>query len=251
VVGYQQETCRFFIFMKKRIASKILLLFILMLAISACSLNKDAKTAEDDWENEILLASECGMDGLRCCAAPEEACRYGQQCCADPLNAKNNFCADSCELGAKHAFCRAEDPKCDDGFACKDGRCIECGKDQGPCCAGQTACESGLVCNKEICEKCGLPGNVCCADGQACRSDNLRESGRTECRDNSCSFCGFSGSASCLGDPKCNPGNLLNNDSCFMCGGLNQPCCEIFGVNIYACDPKAGLICNTGFCVAK
>jgi hypothetical protein len=251
VVGYQHETCRFFIFMKNSQTVKILLIFVLILAISACSRNKNSGNAEDDWENEVLLASECGMDGLRCCAAPEEACRYGQQCCSDPLNVKNNFCADNCTLGSKHAFCRATEPKCDEGFACQSGRCIECGKDKGPCCAGENSCESGLVCSNEICEKCGLPGNVCCTQGLPCQSEKLRTAGRTECRENACSFCGSSGSVSCLGDPKCNPGNLLNNDSCFMCGGLNQPCCEITDVNLYDCNPKEGLVCNVGFCVSK
>ncbi len=228
----------------------LLIIFSLILVISACK-NSD-KNEEDNWEDEVLLASECGMDGLKCCVAPDEACKYGQSCCINPQDINKNFCGDDCTLGKEASYCRLEAPRCDVGFACKNGKCMSCGGEEEPCCYVNTACANGLVCNKETCEKCGLPGNVCCETETKCLSETLREDGRTECRGNNiCSFCGYSKKVVCQSEPFCNPAHLLNNDKCYRCGELNQPCCKIDALNSSECNESKNLTCELGFCTKK
>jgi len=238
--------------MRKKKLFKIILTFSLILAISACSIVGDSEE-DDDWENEVLLASECGMDGLQCCVAPEEECKYGQECCHDPGNSSLNYCADDCTLGKEKAFCRVDEPACDESLACLDGRCVECGKEEEPCCYGDLQCNESLVCNNKTCEQCGIPGNVCCEENLSCLGQNLRERGRTECRGNNiCSYCGYGGGVSCKNEPFCNSGHLLNGTTCFQCGDLNQPCCKINELNVFECNQEEQeLKCDLGFCSKK
>lgn len=233
---------------------KISILLLLVFVISGCSnpFGKTSAVNSDDWEKDVLLASDCGQDGLACCAAPKDPCLFGQQCCSDPANPKLNYCSNDCTLGKKNSFCRAEEPKCDTGFACSDGRCLECGKEKEPCCYGDAKCDSQYVCRNEKCETCGLPGNTCCSGKEACAGQEKKGEGRTECRsDNLCAFCGNGGLVSCLSSPACNPGNLLNNDTCFKCGELNSPCCQVNDINSFICNPEKNLICELGFCTEK
>jgi len=59
--------------------NKILHLGFLALAfllLSSCSLGGGDKS-ENDWRDEVLLAQECGENGLMCCIEKEPACKYG------------------------------------------------------------------------------------------------------------------------------------------------------------------------------
>ena len=229
--------------MKRNIVIYILF-FCLIIGLSACSKQEENK-AQDNWENEVLWAEECGQDGLACCADQEPACKYGQTCCVSPSNPNETYCAESCRFGELDEFCREAEPACDSGMICADfGRCTPCGEADLPCCVDD-ACTAGLVCTGGICEECGLPGNICCENGVACQAEDVFEKGRTECQvNNVCSFCGSGGQIACQNEPFCNPGNLQSGQSCYACGSANQPCCKEGDAAVCNGD----LICDRGFC---
>jgi len=198
-----------------RFKLKFWLLFFLFFLISGCSLNKN-KAYQESFEPEVLIAQECGLEGLRCCLEnDEEKCQYGLECCLDPGNAENSFCASSCNQGQKNNFCRNTEPRCDDSLACQDNFCVEC----------------------------GIYGNPCCQNNPKCqKSENSQD--LVECINEICSFCGADGEIPCPSSGQCLDGHLLNNNECFLCGALNKPCCK--KDNQTYCDN--GLKCNLGFC---
>ncbi|HAM88930.1 TPA: hypothetical protein DDY55_00590 [Candidatus Falkowbacteria bacterium] len=228
--------------------SKILLL-LLLLIFSGCSISQKKSTSNSNWQNEVLLADECGYDGLKCCEDKDQPCKYGQNCCVNPGNDKDNYCSESCELGKEKSFCRSSDPSCDFGLVCHSDRCLTCGNENQLCCQGQNECADNLFCFNEKCVTCGQVGNPCCPGAEACqRPENTDR--RSECSNGVCRDCGYSSGAACLSEPFCIPGNLHNNDSCYRCGGLNQPCCST-EKNADACDQKENLECLSGFCINK
>ena len=62
---------------------------LLLITVSGCWKN-GGESEEIAWQDEVLLASECGMDGLPCCRKGDP-CLYGQVCCTDPNNMKRNY----------------------------------------------------------------------------------------------------------------------------------------------------------------
>jgi len=231
-----------------------LLIFCFSLAglSTGCVKQKTTTIAEEDeWEEEILYARECGMDGLPCCQNSDQPCLYAQQCCVDPNNPDRNHCKDECSCGVKGAFCCGSDPQCGDGLACFAGYCVECGGISDPCCDTSLACEGDLVCNKEICTVCGTPGNPCCTTGIACKNQEKRDHNRTECRSGVCIYCGANSKIACQFEPACVPAHLFNNDFCYPCGGANQPCCNESSGVLYDCDQEKELVCELGFCTKK
>jgi hypothetical protein len=227
---------------------KIVFILIILILLNGCSLKQPAKKGDGSWQNEVLWAQECGMDGLPCCPNKEQPCLYNQVCCQDPNNAKNNYCAESCQFGQEKTFCRQNEPKCDPGLACVDSRCTLCGKDKQACCNGNEPCQNDLICYQEKCVKCGLSGNPCCTAGQACLNQDKRDGTRNECYNNVCVFCGANSGIVCHSEPKCNQGHLLNNGFCLPCGSYNQPCCDQAAGMDYECDPTQNLNCLLGFC---
>lgn len=227
--------------MQKKLFLLFLSLFLGVFIISGCSLRKEhVSENKDSWEDDVLMAKECGMDGLRCCTE-DPACYYGQICCTSPDGTNKNYCADSCDFGTQNNFCRSDDPMCDEGFVCSDSYCLECGGENKLCCE-DNLCHDDLVCHNNKCVPCGLPGNPCC-DG------SCSENSRMECVNNICQECGFGGKNICQNKPFCNPGHLENNKLCLECGKLNLPCCDIEVGDMEACAD--GLICQKGFCSKK
>jgi hypothetical protein len=219
---------------------------ILLFGLSACSLNnkQSGEDSNDNWENEVLLAEECGFDGLKCCDNEEEQCKFGQSCCVNPVNPEDNYCADVCEFGLENTFCRNEEPLCDSGLTCKNSRCLPCGYDGDYCCGGD-ACNNELICFNEYCTRCGQKDGPCCESSPLCVNEDDRGRIRTECQNGICRACGYGGTPGCENEPFCNPENLLNNDYCLQCGKQNQPCCE----DKICTDTK--LECRSGFCLKK
>lgn len=194
---------------------------------------------------DVLLAQDCGMDGLQCCAS-DPKCSFGQECCADPNNSGKNQCADKCECGKQDEFCCA-DNQCSAGFACVDSKCTACGHELQPCCGSE--CQGGgkknnspLACFQQKCVECGLIGNPCCGS-EKCFGSESTEKTLAECKNGLCDTCGGNQQPACFGQEKCLRGYLLNNDNCFKCGGENEPCCEGF-----RCEVKSKLRCAQGFC---
>ncbi len=230
-------------------------LLFLLFFLSACSLpfvKKQEKFVNDEeWKDEVLLAQDCGFDGLRCCDDEEKRCLYGQTCCVDPSNPKINYCADDCSCGKRGAFCCEEGDACEDGLACADNRCVPCGDLDQPCCVDGDVktCNNDLVCYYDKCSECGLPGAPCCENDTPCIKPKEKNiSARLECRNGLCAYCGAEGRVSCKSEPFCEEGNLLNNDLCLSCGNLNQPCCSTSTFSSYVCNPSENLNCNAGFC---
>jgi hypothetical protein len=234
---------------KKDINIFCLFVFLLIITpiLSACG-NKNITI--DNWEEQVLYAKECGMDGLPCCSDKEKKCLYGQECCIDPNNSERNMCADECDCGKEGAFCCSGDNQCGDGLACFAGYCVECGGISDPCCAGDIKCNNDLICNNDLCVSCGIPGNPCCTTGISCINQEKRNNSRTECRNDLCIYCGSDSQIACQYEPACALGHLLNNDYCLKCGGPNQPCCnDVSGVD-YICE-NSDLVCELGFCTKK
>jgi hypothetical protein len=237
------------------------LLIFFVFFLSGCQnsfLNKflNKTPVEDDWENDVLLAQDCGMDGLKCCPDREPSCFYGQQCCTDPNNPERNVCLDDCTCGQKDRFCCLQEPKCKEGLGCSpDGYCVEGGNEDQPCRSRGQKCNDGLICFQEKCVKCGLPGNPCCESEPVCLDEQVKDSSRTECYDNGrekiCAYCGSDGKIPCQEPPACLPGHILNSGQCWRCGGFNQPCCNQSAGVKYECDPKLDLKCELGFCTKK
>ncbi len=229
------------------------------MVLSGCQLPFADKTPE---RPEVLIAQECGMDGLKCCLT-EPACSYGQKCCTDPADPSRNRCADECGCGGQEEFCCVDGPKCKAGLSCQSGNCQLCGiegkacctGDDGnvladglagynPACPGKAASSTALACQNDTCVACGLPGNPCCIVGDKCMSP---ATGLAECLAGTCRLCGVNGEPACQTEPRCQSGHLLNNDACLPCGQANQPCCQDQqGQQI--CDSKKNLVCELGFC---
>jgi hypothetical protein len=225
----------------------ICFLVFLIIVLTGCSKAKPTADKNVGWQDEVLLAVDCGSDGLKCCENTNPTCRFGQQCCSDPQDPKNNFCSDDCSCGKENKFCCATDQKCDSGLACSGGRCLKCGQEREPCCSADK-CEGELVCSGQKCLKCGIAGNPCCSSEPLCADQNKNDSQRSECQNGLCQICGASGNISCTADPKCNKNHLLNNNICYPCGNFNNPCCDTNSATGYECNPDAGLECKLGFC---
>lgn len=225
--------------------AKRFFIFLLLapFVLSACQEKKEI--SNDSWKDEVLFASECGLEGLQCCVGDEDPCLYGLECCADPNDPEMTYCAEECSFGSPNTFCRASEPRCDTGSVCFDGYCQLAGGDGQPC-YNDGSCDEGVVCGDGVCVECGLPGNPCCADAEyACRDGNPSEPGRTACLDNICRECGFGGRTVCPQEPYCNKGHLNNNDKCLACGAYNQACCRDDEGGFYC---NEDLVCASGFC---
>lgn len=193
---------------------------------------------------DTLLAQECGMDGLKCCAS-EPKCSFGQECCVNPQDSKENYCADKCGLGGDGQFCRANS-ECDAGYTCMNRKCAKCGGDKQVCCGvsgSNDRClvdkKKALVCYSEKCVECGVIGNPCC--GQSCDKVD-RSKQLAECKNDLCQACGGNGQAACLAGAQCADGYLFSNTFCYSCGENRQPCCA---------DKKchgSKLICQNNIC---
>ncbi len=221
---------------------KGLVIFLFIITIAGCGKTKNK--VKDD----IMLARNCGLEELMCCKN-EPMCFSGLQCCVNPLDASDNYCAVECKSGKENQFCYLGD-KCDDGFICKDNRCLSCGKNEEYCCDGEKKCLDGLVCYKNKCNECGEDGQPCC-NGGICNNSNKTGKDRVECSSGICSFCGFDGFHACKEEPKCINQQIYSNQICYQCGGNNQPCCNNDSGVEYKCDQKKGLVCELGFCVKK
>ncbi len=221
-------------------------LLCFLLFLSACALGKKEKSTDNNWENEILLAQECGEDGLACCADKDPACKYGS-CCVDPNNPKNNYCSESCDFGKLDTFCDVANT-CADGMACEKGFCKTCGGPDQPCCSDKK-CSDALACFRGTCVVCGLTDNPCCAQAPYCQTSGSEGLDRAECKQEICTACGANGNPPCDKEPICNKNNLFNNNTCYRCGGFNQPCCQNItatGTEKY-CSEK-DLNCRLDFC---
>lgn len=220
---------------------KICLLALLVSSLSACGQKKLTPNTDGP---DILMARDCGLDKLQCCAE-DPACSYAQQCCVDPNDSDRNYCSDQCTCGSEGEFCCKGD-KCNNGLTCFEGNCTACGGKDQPCCNG-TGCGNNLLCSNEKCVECGVTGNPCCADNK-CNDQIKKDKNRSECSEGACKLCGSNGNLACHGDPKCLAGNLFSNDNCYQCGGNNEPCCDQTAGTGYDCNPKLNLKCNLGFC---
>ncbi len=222
----------------------------ILMILSGCGRNSPQADKNVGWQDEILMAEECGADGLKCCENTNPACRFGQQCCSDPGNPKDNFCSDDCSCGKEKKFCCATDPQCDPGMACSAGRCVKCGREEQPCCSSEK-CAGELVCSGGRCWQCGAAGHPCCPQEPLCADQNRSDSQRSECQNGFCQFCGAAGHLPCFGNPQCNKNHLLNNNTCYPCGDFNNPCCDNNSGAGYECNPDLGLACRLGFCDKK
>lgn len=222
--------------------TKIIFIFLFLLTLSSCT--KDAKVSENDWQNEVLFATECGHDGLQCCVGEDSLCLYGQECCVDPNDPNATYCADTCTYGAPNTFCRNEDPKCDDGSVCYEGYCQIAGGNGQPCFENEI-CNEASICSDGICVECGLANNPCCDDKEySCKNENNLDNTRTDCIGGRCVKCGYASESACETEPFCNPNHLKNNNICLLCGADNKPCCYKEGESF--CND--GLECQSGFC---
>ena len=79
------------------------LLFIFLILLTGCSFLPAKKTFVPQTV-DVMVAKDCGMDGLKCCATDPQ-CSYGQQCCVNPRNSQDNYCADKCGEGEENQFC--------------------------------------------------------------------------------------------------------------------------------------------------
>lgn len=188
-----------------------------------------------------MVASECGMDGLRCCDQ-EPTCKYGQQCCFSPQDPNLNYCSEVCEYGKQNSFCNDTEPECESGLTCDNYKCVPCGDELGPCCNNR--CKNDLICHRGVCVFCGQVGAPCCEDNTCAASGNER----VECAGNICRLCGSGMQSKCQDEPYCSIGALLNGDICISCGKENQPCCKN-GNKTYCLDDN--LDCYMGFCSSK
>jgi len=210
--------------------------------LSGCAAGNDYRPPA---QPETIMARDCGLDGLVCCAE-EPTCSYAQECCVDPNDPARNRCADKCTCGVKDEFCCAGNT-CNAGLACHNGSCAECGREGQACCADR-GCQDNLACNAEgRCVSCGRPGNPCCGSEKKCADEDKEDNTRTACSNSVCVLCGSDGQPAC-GGAYCIAGQLLNNSVCYRCGGYNQPCCNEASERGYACDPAGNLKCNLGFC---
>ena len=232
----------------RKICKIILAIFgvFCLFLFSSCTIRKQSAQNDNNWKNEVLYADECGFDGLRCCDDMEQLCKFGQSCCVNPKNEKENYCAESCDFGKENAFCRNENPVCGIGLTCKNSRCLPCGREDQFCCQAPNFCKNSLVCFNNKCVNCGQAGYPCCDTELSCLKQDNHGNVRTECRDKICRPCGYDGVNACASEPFCNSGTLNNNGVCSQCGGLNQPCCDE-----KSCNLEENLVCELGFCGKK
>lgn len=223
-----------------------LLLFLIITTINTGCFRDRVLEDNSDWENEVLMAQECGLERLRCCLDKDPVCDSNLSCCLDPNNNKNTICTESCECGRLDAFCCANE-LCGDGMACNRSFCRKCGESEEICCFGEDKCAGDMVCHRGLCVECGIHGNPCCGKGQPCVDQGLRDKKRTECRNGLCLLCGYGGNTACESDPFCSPGQLLNNNVCYKCGGANEPCCLGDEDGEGKCNDP-GFNCELGFC---
>ena len=237
-------------FGKRRIFIWLFFIGILLFLSSGCTMVSEKQADDDNWQDDIVYAKKCGLDGLPCC--PKEKglpCQYGQICCTDQNDPSRNKCVDECSYGSENDYCRLDDPKCDSGLTCFNGDCVVCGGPDQPCCGDEPEkCEGGLICFNNMCRQCGLVGNPCCAGEEACAGEKSRDNDRAECFDGVCQNCGSNRKQVCREDPLCNIGNIQNGNLCLACGGFNQPCCNKTSGVEYKCKPNSGLTCDLGFC---
>jgi len=230
---------------------KFVFIFVLIFTLSGCISNKQSM---ENGQQEILLAHDCGFDYLPCCK-DNPICNYGQKCCIDPNNKNRNYCADECTCGHEKEFCCKDEPKCQDNLRCWNGNCVECGHKNQLCCEEEKKCsilsnedtKSDLICYNNKCLECGLPNNPCCPTGNECLNQKKIDETRTECINGLCLKCGSNGEKSCSGELKCIQGNLYNNEICYRCGEINQPCCDVLGTDTNNICNK-NLECVFGFC---
>ncbi len=239
----------------KTAKKKTILFFSLGLAVllllSACR-PQPSQPANNNWQNEIGVAHQCGEEGLACCLDRQPSCFYNLSCCQNPNNPKQTECREECHCGQAGDFCCAGNV-CQPGLACWQGHCQKCGGQDEPCCPGQgqPCAQDNLACANGLCVACGLVGNPCCSASSSlsCLSQNARDKTRAECRGGFCRPCGFAGQAACQSQPACLPKHLLNNGVCYACGEFNQPCCDKASQG-YDCNPEKGLVCRLGFCLS-
>ena len=222
------------------------LFLLLALLLAGCARKTPVPDTNVSWQNEVKYASECGLDGLRCCTDTQPQCLYNQQCCVNPENSSDDLCADDCTCGKAKNFC-CPGEKCDPGLACAGSRCVKCGGADEPCC-GNNDCRDDLICYRNKCVACGVAGNPCCSNPPACPVGADTDGQRIECISDLCRYCGSNGNTTCLSVPICDTKQLANNGRCFACGGFNNPCCDRAFEIGYDCDPQSGLVCKLGFC---
>jgi len=216
----------------------LIFLFLVSFLLTACG-----KINVENRDNDIMMAKDCGMDGLQCCDN-DPVCSFGQECCVDPNNNSRNHCAKSCNFGEINSFCK-ENNECNGNLMCLDGYCKECGEENDACCQSGNSCIDGLSCDNDICVKCGVVGGPCCSNNECFNIGDKR----VECKSNKCSYCGFGGNSACLEGDKCITSNLLNNGDCLKCGSYNTPCCNESSNVGYKCDSSKNLVCKLGFCI--
>lgn len=231
--------------MSKRVILAIFSLLVFSSLLSACSLWQ--KEEPDNWQDDILMAGECGEEGLQCCIDQDPACDYGS-CCVDPNNPSQNYCSESCDFGKEGTFCRAGN-ECDEGLTCSEGRCELCGGADQPCCANKACAGDELACFRGTCVACGVTGNPCCQSAPYCKDGGVDNLLRAECKDEICALCGANGNEPCQEEPVCNENHLLNIGHCYRCGGFNQPCCHrITPEKTEKYCVEEGLSCTLDFC---
>ena len=224
------------------------LFLLLALLFTGCAQKALVPDNNVSWQNEVKYATECGMDGLRCCTDTDPSCLYNQQCCVNPDNPNDNFCSDDCTCGQEKKFC-CPGGKCETGLSCLDSRCVKCGEKNEPCC-GNSICDGNLLCYQGKCVPCGLTNNPCCGLEPLCAGGEIG-SGRVECLNDLCRLCGANGNVACSSDPKCDKKQLANNGICLACGEFNNPCCNEGSRVGFDCNPASGLVCKLGFCDKK
>jgi hypothetical protein len=216
--------------------------FLLLFIFSGCSNDKEKKSERQ--VPEVLLASDCGFDKMKCCTSTP-ICNYGQQCCVNSNNSSQNYCSENCHCGDNDEFCCAGNV-CTGSAVCVNGVCSSCGGKNQSCCQSGEGCSPGLVCQNDRCRECGGDGQFCCAGENACLA---KEGERVECLNSVCVSCGFDGHQPCSTGDKCLAGQVFAGTTCERCGGVNQPCCEK-SHGIY-CDESLDLECHLGFCSPK
>ncbi len=193
-------------------------------------------------KTEVLIAQDCGMDGLQCCSA-EPKCSFGQECCVDPNNSSKNQCADKCGCGNNDEFCCTNNA-CAPGNACVNSKCLTCGGENQPCCKdsclGTDKKGNQLACQAGKCVGCGGVGKPCCGD--KCFGLDLPEKTLAECTNGICHKCGGNQQVACLTGERCVNNYLYSNNNCFKCGEVNEPCCAD-----KKCSNKTNK-CLQGFC---
>lgn len=224
------------------------LMLALILVFSGCSINFEKSEEVSDWEDEVLLAQDCGLSGLSCCIDKGDLCKFGQECCFDPNDQNRHRCVDVCACGKKDSYC-CEDNKCDDGLMCSNGECVECGDADKVCCANDT-CNENLLCFENKCVECGGMNTPCCTGENKCDQDSSGKV-RVHCKDDVCRNCGRDGFSECLNDNVCDNGFFSTDSLCLQCGGFNQPCCKALIDGEYECDSEKNLSCAYGFCLEE